>query len=62
MHTPRYQNRVFRSSNTPASSRYKAQLLLNPVQKEDFTQGLRVKPNSLALRANKPAATGITWV
>ena len=45
-----------KSSNTPASSRYKA-AALEPGAKEDFTQGLRVKPNSLALRANRPAAT-----
>src|SRR5690606_19451758 len=31
--------------------------LLEPGAKEDFTQGLRTKPNSLALRASKPAAT-----
>jgi hypothetical protein len=30
---------------------------LEPGAKEDLTQGLRVKPNSLALRASKPAAT-----
>src|SRR5690606_13153307 len=46
-----------RSCNTPAASRYKA-AALGPGGKEDFTQGLRTKPNSLASRASKPAATG----
>ena len=45
-----------RSSNTPASSRYSA-AAFEPGANEDFTQGLRTKPNSLALRANRPAAT-----
>ena len=42
--------------STPASSRYNA-AALEPGAKEDFTQGLRTKPSSLALRASKPAAT-----
>ena len=40
----------------PASSKYNA-AALEPGAKDDFTQGLRTRPSSLALRANKPAAT-----
>ncbi len=33
------------------------QPLFEPGANDDFTQGLRTKPSSFALRANKPAAT-----
>src|SRR5690554_4569267 len=45
-----------KSFSTPASSKYSA-AALDPGAKDDFTHGLRTKPSSLALRANKPAAT-----
>src|SRR3990167_387972 len=44
-----------RSWVRPASSRY-MDTVLEPGASEDFTQGLRVRPSLLALRASRPAA------
>ena len=43
------------SLSSPASFRYKA-TVLEPGAREDFTQGLRLRPSLLALRASRPAA------
>ena len=44
------------SGNKPDSCRYNS-ATLEPGANEDFTQGLRTKPNSLAFFASRPAAT-----
>ncbi len=57
MHKPQYQNQVFLSLLVRLLlPRYNA-AALEPGAKDDFTHGLRTRPSSLALRANKPAAT-----
>ena len=43
------------SGSSFASSRYSC-TVFEPGASEDFTQGLRVRPRALALRASKPAA------
>jgi hypothetical protein len=43
------------SPSRPASSRYSC-TVFEPGASEDFTQGLRVRPRALALRASRPAA------
>ena len=44
------------SGSSPASSRYSF-TVIEPGASEDLTQGLRVRPRRLALRAISPAAT-----